>query len=283
MKASDIQFTKETGFLLKGPPGFGKTIAAVSAAIYGPVYLAYIDKRAPVEVLAFYKKHRPEILDNLEWDCYGSSNINEYLNKLVKFTTDCRYVAVITDGVTSATSAAVNWSMGFREKKDSSSNRRGRSDTNEASQLTPVWDDYKVETALITQALDICKTLPVMNIWTAHPLATIKLEGSGTNIDSVTKTSSLVSYGTKVGSLIPGAFQEIYHFGSQAGKRVVFTNMLGEDYAKTVFNIPKMLDISDKLFFEVWRDAVNKGMEEYNNEATVKVPGQVTGNPKWKV
>lgn len=278
-KADTIEFSRNTGFLFKGPPGFGKTLAATSAAIFGPVWLAYLDKQAPVEVLAWYRKHRPALLQDIEYDSYGSHNVHQYLNKLIEFSkTGCPYVAIITDGVTSLTSAAVNWSMGFRDPNSSKTDKKNK----DAPQLIPDWDEYKVETSLVTQALDICKTLPVMNIWTAHPLATVKVEGSGT-VDRVTKGSSLVSYGAKVGSLIPGGFQEIYHFGSQGEQRRVYTSSAGEDYAKTVFNIPKYLDIQDRLFFEVWRDAVNKGMEEGAVDEIKNPFDPGSGGNKWRV
>lgn len=258
MKASDIQIDNNTSFLLKGPPGFGKTIAACSAAIFGPVYLAYFDKKAPIELLTFFKKHRPDLLDNIEYDSYGSHNANEYLNKLIKFTTDCRYVAVITDSVTSLTSAAVNWSLGFRDVKGGP--KRDKLNPN-SMQVIPDFDEYKVEASLVTQALDICKTLPVINIWTAHPLPQMKVSGQGSSIQNVTMTQSLVSYGNKVGALIPGGFNEIYHFGRQMDKRIVWTDMVGDDYAKTSLALPKSFDITNKLFFEVWRDLAKAGQE----------------------
>ena len=44
MKASSMGVEKYTSLLLKGPFGFGKTIAACSAAVEGPIFLAYWDK-----------------------------------------------------------------------------------------------------------------------------------------------------------------------------------------------------------------------------------------------
>jgi hypothetical protein len=254
MKANQINPTKAPSILMKGPPGFGKTIAACTAAIYGEVWLAYFDKNEPIELLTFFKKHRPELLDRIDYDLYGSANCNEYLNKLVSFSKKgCRYAAIITDSVTTLTSAAVNWSIGFRDprgpKKDDVAH--------DSIRVVPDFDEYKVETSIATQALDICTQLNVMNIWTAHPLTSLKMEGSG-KIDRITKTSSIVSYGSKVGSLVPARFHEIYHFGRQSGKRAVFTDLQGDDFAKTSLGLPSVLEIEDKLFFEVWRDALTK-------------------------
>jgi len=254
-KASEIDVTKAPSILMKGPYGFGKTLAACSAAIYGEVWLAYFDKNEPIELKAWFKKHRPDLLKNIDYDVYGSENANEYLNKLMMFALKgCRYSAIITDSVTSLSSAAVNWSIGFRDPKGPKRDELSR----DSIKLIPDFDEYKVETSLVTQALDICTQLNVMNIWTAHPLPTLKVEGSGSKINSISKTASIVSYGNKVGALVPARFHEVYHFGRQGGKRAVFTDLQGDDFAKTSLGLPTFLEIEDKLFFEVWRDALKK-------------------------
>lgn len=252
--------------LLKGPPGFGKTIAACSLALDGPVYLAYFDKNQPVELLNFYKKHRPEVLNNIDYDIYSSQNAHEYLNKLITFAErGTSYTAIITDSATNLTSAAVNWSLGFRDRKDGAKKDPKNKD---AMQMIPDFDEYKVETGLVTQALDILTSLPCHNIWTAHPLPTLKMEGSGKSI-TVSKVSSIVSYGSKVGAMIPGRFNEIYHFakkvdwsGEGKNRFIVCTDMIGDDYAKTSFNLPREIDITDQLFWEVMKPLYNAAVEE---------------------
>lgn len=263
MKASNIIVDKNISMLLKAPPGFGKTIAACSAAVEGPVLLNYFDKKQPIELLQFYKKFRPELLDNIEFDIYGSHNVNEYLNKLMSLTKDCRYVAVITDSVTNLTSAAVNWSMGFRDPKGGKKDSKNPN----APQLIPDFDEYKVETSLVTQALDICRSLPCHIIWTAHPLPSLKVEGSGANM-KVAKVNNIVTYGSKVGAIVPGNFSEIYHFtktqdwDAKIGKSIikyqVSTVGIGDDFAKTSLDLPPEFDITDKLFWTEWKKALTK-------------------------
>ena len=260
-KASNMTWNRNTSFLLKSPPGFGKTIAACSAAIYGEVFLAYIDKAQPTEVLSYYKKHRPELLEKIEYECYSSNNIYMLLNKLIDFANPakgCTHSAIIIDGVTTLTRAAVNWSMGFRDPKGPDRDKV----QSKAPQLIPDWDEYKVETSMVTQMLDICKTLKCMIIWTAHPLPSMNISGSGSNVDSITKTQSLVSYGSKVGAMLPGDFSEIYHLGRQGDARVVWTDMIGDDFARTSLPLTKSFDITNKLFFEVWQEQVKLGFEK---------------------
>jgi len=260
MKASDMTPGSKVSMLLKAPWGFGKTIAAASCAVEGPVYIAYFDKSSPIEVFTFYKKHRPDLLDRIEYDIYGAHNAHEYLNKLIDFSRNgCRYVAVITDSLTNLTAAAVNWSLGFRDTR-----KRTDKINKDAPAIIPDFDEYKVETSLVTQALDICRSLPAHMIWTAHPLPAIKVEGAGASI-KVTKVVSLVTYGSKVAGIVPGQFQEIYHFSKSIDystnpstiKYTVNTNSVGDDFAKTALDLPNELDITNKLFWEVWKEALN--------------------------
>jgi hypothetical protein len=240
--------------LLKGANGMGKTIAACTFASEGPIYVFDFDGRM-LPVLTFFKKHCPELLDNVNYDTYSSHNANEFLNKLIGFSKDCPYRAVITDSITSLTASAVNWSLGFRSPKARKS---------DGPNLIPDFDSYKVETSLVSQALDIMKTLSCHVIVTAHPLPSLSMTGSGGSM-IVSKVVSIVSYGQKVGAIVPGYFNEIYHFARRVdfndntNKRVVFTDQIGDDFAKTALDIPGEFDITNKLFYSVWKDLLDKG------------------------
>ncbi|MET0786429.1 MAG: hypothetical protein ABWY25_06975 [Paenisporosarcina sp.] len=260
---------------MKGPWGFGKTLAALSFAVEGPVYLSYWDKKAPIEALQFFKKHRPDLIRNIEYDVFGANNAIDYLNKMIALSKDCPYIAVVNDSVTNMTSAAVNWSLSYRDSK-------------KKEKLIPDFDEYKVETSIVTQALDICGTLPCHVIWTAHPIPSLKVEGAGTTI-RVSKVNNIVTYGSKVAGIIPGKFSEIYHFsklsnwnaadGKSSIRYLVATEAVGDDYAKSNIGLSGDLDITDKLFYEVWKEAI-KQMEVKPPEPTI-APSVIT-SPKWK-
>lgn len=269
MKASSIVPGRRTSFLFKSAPGFGKTLAAASFALEGPLYLAYFDKQSPIELVKYFTDKRfgskaQTILDNIEYDIYGAHNAHMYLNKVIDFQKDCRYMTFVTDSVTNLTAAAVNWSMGFRDPK-------ARKDklNKDAPAMMPDFDEYKVETSLISQAMDLQKNLPCNIIWTAHPLPSIKIEGSGASI-KVTKTNPIVTYGSKVAGMIPGNFTEIYQFskasdystGTSKIKYVVSTEAIGDDYAKSPLlgDYVKEFDITDKLFYEVWSKLIKDSM-----------------------
>jgi hypothetical protein len=267
MKASEIQidYAKQS-FLFKGPFGFGKTLAAASFAIDGPVFLSYWDKKSPVELVTFFKRFGDigkKILENIEFETYSSQNANAYLNKLIDFASDCRYTAIINDSLTFMTSAAVNWSLNFgKESKERN-----------IKNILPSWDEYKTETSLISQCIDISKKLPCHTIWTAHPLPTTRVEGSGAGM-RVNKVNSLVSYGSKVAGMVPGGFTEIYHFSqrndwdSAAGKssKKFIANLEGVDdeFAKSPMlgDYIKEIDYTDRLFYQVWKENILKSQDK---------------------
>lgn len=277
-KASDIIPGRKTSFLFKGSPGFSKTLSACSFALEGPLYLAYFDKQSPIELVKYFTDARfgskaKKILDNIEYDIYGAHNAHDYLNKVISFTRDCRYVTFVTDSVTNLTAAAVNWSMGFRDPKV-----RHDKLNKDAPAMIPDFDEYKVETSLISQSMDLQKSLPCNIIWTAHPLPSLKIEGSGTSI-KVTKVNPIVTYGSKVAGMIPGNFTEIYQFskvsdftsGTTKIKYIVSTEAIGDEFAKSPLlgDYVKEFDITDKLFYEVWKDLLNKSQGIEVKEETV--------------
>lgn len=266
MKASELILETQSSLLLKGPFGHGKTLAAATFALDGPIWIAYWDKKKPVELYHYFHHiiKRPDLLKNIEYDVYTSHNANEYLNKLMELSRDCRYFACINDSVTNMTSGAVNWSLGFRPSK-----LKGK------DKIMPDFDEYKIETSLVCQSLDICKALPCHIIWTCHPVPSIKIEGTGSSI-KVTKSNPIVTYGSKVAGIVPGNFSEIYHFskssawdsttGKNTIKYIVDTEAIGDDFAKSNLGLKGQFDITDKLFYEVWRDKIKQLKEEMKHE-----------------
>ncbi|MET0786285.1 MAG: hypothetical protein ABWY25_06225 [Paenisporosarcina sp.] len=291
MKASDMVLESQTSILMKGPFGHAKTCAAATFAADGPIWIAYWDKKKPVELQHFFYNiiKRPELLKNIEYDVYNSTNANEYLNRLMHLASDCRYFAHINDSVTNMTSGAVNWSLGFRPTK-----LKGK------DKIMPDFDEYKVETSLVTQALDICKSLPCHIIWTCHPVPSIKIEGTGSSI-KVTKVNPIVTYGNKVAGIVPGNFSEIYHFSKQADwnsetgkattKYIVDTEAVGDDFAKSNLGLKAQFDITNKLFYDVWKEQVKQLQEDMKHAVAQEQSKSInpfdtnptTDQPTWRV
>lgn len=304
-RASDLRPEGHMSFLFKGPFGHGKTIAACSFALQGRLYLAYWDKKTPIELKTYYETQGEDgkrILDNIEWDRYSSQNAHHYLNRLIEFTKDCRESTIVTDSVTNMTASAVGWSLGFRDSK-----AKKDKVNKDAPQIMADFDEYKIETGFIAQALDLSKTLPANMIWIAHPLPQLRVEGSGASM-KVSKAVSLVTYGSKVAGMIPGSFTEIYHFSkkvtfTEAGaveRFVVDTRGIGDDFGKTaIFSKEnRELDFTDGLFYRVWQETLDKQNKQpqptqeepqptnnniqFHNPFNTEQPQQ-TNTPKWRV
>ena len=279
-KLSNLTTNDYISILLKGPWGFGKTIAAASFAVEGPVFIAYWDKKGPIELVQFFKKHRPSLLSQIEYEVYGAHNANEYLNKMISMSKNCPYIAVINDSITNMTSGAVNWSLGFKDTKDKNKDK-----------ILPSFDEYKVETSLVTQALDIMTTMPCHAIWTCHPVPSLKMEGTGSSM-KVSKVNNIVTYGSKVAGIIPGKFSEIYHFsklsdwstGKARIKYLVSTEAVGDDYAKSNIGLNAEMDITDQLFYEVWKEAIKNMEVKLDERIDQPTPNNViiTTENKWK-
>lgn len=289
MKATDLSLDDPQSMLFKGSPAFGKTLAAASFALDGPVHLAYWDKKRPIELMTYFTKARfgekaEQILDNITFELYGADNANEYLNFLIELVEDCRYFACINDSVTTMTASCVNWSLNFGSKGKVKK---------KIKDILPDFDEYKVETSIITNCMDLSKKLPCHVIWTAHPVPSIKVEGSGSSM-RVTKTNPIVSYGSKVAGIIPGGFTEIYHFMQQANwstdganskKFMCSLESMGDDYAKSPLlgNYYKELEFTNKLFYEVWKEAIRDSTEKLKGDgvhAAVKIQSEPT--QQWK-
>ena len=113
----------------------------------------------------------------------------------------------------------------------------------------------------------------------------------------VTKVNSLVSYGSKVAGIVPGSFTEIYHFSQQANwsadgkgtKRfVAMMDSIGDEFAKSplLSNFVKELDFTDKLFYEVWKEAIDAAQGKVKESATENPVSNPFSQPqpsKWKV
>jgi hypothetical protein len=283
-KATDIEPNKNISMLLKSTAGYGKTLAAVSFASYGPIWVAYWDKNSPIELFTILKKIGfGHLLDNIEYDCYSAKNAHEYINKLYRIQAgQHHYIAGITDSVTHMTAGAVNWSLGFRTGKPKPDPMNAA-----AFRFIPDMDEYKVETGFVTTALELCKSIEWYNIWTAHPIPVLKMDGTGGKVESISKSEAIVSYGSKVAGIIPGAFTEIYHFSKQMGGRVCNTVTLGSDFAKTALNLPARFECPDgKLFSTIWKELVNKSLAELDGKASNEIDlgvSKASGSPKWKV
>ena len=290
----DMVVGEPTTTLLKGPSGFGKTIAAASYP--APVYFADFDGRID-PIRSYYRGDRKR---EIYYDSYGIHNLFPFLDLLdnvlehgvVKVDgRTFRPGTIVGDSFTALSITTVNYQLNevrTAAKKD----RKVATKRTQGGIIIPDWDEYKGETSVFTQVLDVCKAIPKRHgihvVWTAHPTKGIKV---GTDergrVAVTTKVAPIVAIGGKAAELVPNYFNEIYHFGFQPpmnlgekGKRIVFTQTIGDDMAKTSMLLPSSFEWTDSLFHDDLMEWAKKG-EENGGDFSALIKQQMQESSGW--
>ena len=246
--------------LFVGSNGSGKTIAAASWP--GPTLILDFDGRvAPVR---FFYPNRQDI-EYWTVGLEGSTRkdvigFKEFVKKFEDFQDRCPYETIIFDSYTAFSSTAIWHQMGIRET-DVKRTKGGLP--------IPDWDEFKGETGVMLQVLEIAKVLPCNFICTAHPVTrarTTKQGGSANDVlASMIKVATLATYGWKTESFLPNYFNEIYFFhtdvSSQVGnvnKHYVQTVSAGEVMGKTALPLPVSIEITGKPLFPILQEILKQ-------------------------
>ena len=264
---SDIVLGERFMGLLVGTNGSGKTIAAASFPGNGLI-LDWDGRVAPVRY--FYPKRH-----DIEYWTIGLDGTTR--NDVIGFTDGCKkiedlqgrcpYDWIAFDSYTSYSTVAVLHQMGLHEK-DVKRTKGGLP--------IPDWDEYKGETGVMLQILEILKILPCHIIVTAHPVQAAKTlkQGGAVNevLASMVKGSSIATYGWKTASLLPNYFNEMYYLWADAPtqtgqevRRKVQTISSGEIVAKTALPLPNVFDITNAPMYNVMK----KYLDDYQIKFTV--------------
>lgn len=239
--------------LFVGPNGSGKTIAA--ASFPGPIMIWDFDGR--VEPIKKFFPGRDDIEywtvgldDNARRDVIG---FKTWCARFEALQDNCPYETIIIDSYTAYSATAVFHQMGMHD-----------SDVKRTKGGLPIpdWDEYKGETGVFLQTLEIAKILPCNVIVTAHPVskAQTKKQGGSTNevLASMIRASTLATYGWKTDSFLPNYFNEMYYFHTDVTSQVAMANRYlvqtvsaGEIVAKTALPLPAIIDISMKPFYSI--------------------------------
>lgn len=245
--------------MLKGDNGVGKTVAA--ASFPGPIKFFMFDGSKLDAVKAFFPNRA-----DIDYDIYGprrmrirDANYNvieikdliQFANEFNALQDHCPYSTIVIDSFTSFSVTCVTFQLDVRASdKDSKGVNKSK-----GGLTIPDFDEYKGETTLVTQTLDVSKVLPCHVIWTAHPLPKLETTGSGAGM-KVTKSSSIAAYGAKTAAMAPGYFNEVWHLearpqgGGQGPMRILHTQTTGEHFAKTSLPLPPMIDLTMKPAFK---------------------------------
>lgn len=252
-KTSDIELGGRFMGLFVGANGSGKTIAAASFPGEGLI-LDFDGRVAPVRY--FYPKRTDIEYWTIGLDSRSRSDVIGFTDgckKIEDLQQRCPYDWIAFDSYTSYSAVAVLHQMGLHAEDV----RRTK-----GGLPIPDWDEYKGETGVMLQMLEILKILPCNIIITAHPVYAAKTtkQGGTTNevLASMVKGSSIASYGWKTPSLLPNYFNEMYYFFVDAPrsagievKRIVQTVSAGEIVCKTALPLPAIIDITNQPFYNV--------------------------------
>lgn len=258
--------------LYVGPNGCGKSIAIASWMSEGSIYFMDFDGR--MNSVANWYKQRGLQPGQLLADRYGPGNLYDALKKLDDFIDYCPHAAIVIDSFTALTVSAVTFSL--RQRMGSSGKNAPR--MSKGNMIIPDWDEWNGEATVVTQMLDLSKQIAdkgVAVFWTAHPVQRLKLQGQGSNVNSVTVQTKYAAFGMKSDSLVPIYFNEIYHFGveydldSPEPKRICTTQPFGDIAAKTALNLPVRFDWTNKNF----RQEFVRLVEEYKWKGEVNEVG----------
>lgn len=239
--------------LFVGPNGTGKTIAATS----WPGSTLILDFDGRVAPVRFFYPNRQDIeywTVGLEGDTRPDViGFKEFCDKFDKFQDNCPYDNIIFDSYTAYSATAVFYQMGMHA---------GDLKKTKGGLPIPDWDEYKGETGVMLQVLEIAKILPANFICTAHPVSKAKVTKQGGSVNevlaSMVRGTTFTTYGWKTDSFLPNYFNEIYHFwtdvSGQIGQpvtRKVQTVSAGEITAKTALPLPAVMDVTGKPLFGV--------------------------------
>lgn len=251
--------------LFVGTNGSGKTVAIGSMP--GPILIFDFDGRVDPLINFYPKRNDIEyytvgLTENTRRDVIGFS---EFCTKFEALQDRCDYATVAIDSYTMYSTVAVLHQMGLRDPKDLKMTKGGLP--------IPDWDEYKGETGVAVQIMEVAKIIPAHFIMTAHPVSSAKTtkQGGSTNevLASMVKGSSLATYGWKTVSILPNYFNEMYYFDSNASsqvgqpvRRTVQTVSAGEIVAKSALSLPATFDISGVPFWPVLQALMKKRLDE---------------------
>jgi hypothetical protein len=277
-RTSDIVLGGRIMVMLKGDNGSGKTVLA--ASFPGPIKFFMFDG-SKLDVVKMFFPNRTDI----EYDIFGAratkfrdaNNQIVQIKSLIQFAEEfnalmdyCPWATVVLDSFTSFSVTCVTFQLDVRS---SSADDKKNPLKSKGGLVIPDFDEYKGETTLVTQSLDVSKVLPCHVIWTAHPLPKLETSGQGAGM-RVTKSSSIAAYGAKTAAMAPSYFNEVWHLETRIDssapggrQRIVHTQSTGEQFAKTALPLPVAFDVTGKPGFPE--------VQRYLNEHNVKLSEKV--------
>ena len=247
---------QERGFfgLFKGESGAGKSVAALS---FPNIYVMDHDEKMP----AIAQKHFPG--KQISWDTF--KDVFEIGDKLVEFQNNgCPYETLVCDSLTSLSYKILKSIDDAKGQNILSTLANIRTSKRGAPTLEiRGFDSYNGEDNFLKYYIDSLKTLwarpgnPKHIILIAHVLSS---DSKDMKTGLTTTTRRIVTAGAKIAAYIPAQVDNAFHFtvgmpdiGKENDpiKRICKTEAIGDDFAKTAYNLPGTIDFTGKNFYDI--------------------------------
>jgi len=255
---STLDKTKVKGLfaLLKGESGEGKSVAALS---FPKPYVFDFDRKMP----AISNKHFPG--KEVHWDTF--EDIFAVSDKIAEFMMNgCPYETLIFDSITTLSTLCLNTLA--KQKGEDPVKQIKLVNARDKKLEVMGFDYYNAETNFIdryllenAQILHAREGNPKHVLFLAHIVTVESAPDIRTKL--VTKTRSIVTAGRKSAAYIPTKFDEVYMFGHKdpdpfeqrpaykKTRRIVMTELSGDDSAKTAYTFPGEIDFTDSSFYDI--------------------------------
>jgi len=245
-----------------GPNGEGKSVAA--ASFPGPIKFYDFDGRMkPIKL--FYPNLDVQYV-TVGAKANGAKGIIDFMQFCQEFEDlqdKCPWNTVVIDSFTNLSNTAITYQLRVRGGFDDFKGKKTLSGL-----PIPGFDEYNGETTSLAQILDVAKVLPCNMIVTAHPIVKMADEGG-----KARRYTSLASYGSKIASIAPTYFDEIWVFERESealdAKRLVWTG--GKAMTKTALPLPGIFDITKRRLYPLVKSAIEEhGIKLAEKLATVE-------------
>ena len=264
--------------LFKGENGAGKTVGA--ASFPDPIILDF-DKKGSAVV----KKHFPE--KTIPYHQFGDvMQAGDLLERWDK--EGCPFQTIVVDSLTSLSYDCIKTLDTLKGQtilttlRDSTQNMRKSGKGYKMPELRG-YDYYNIEDSFLKFYIDGLKTMhavegknPKNVIIIAHVMTS---ESTDIKTKEVTKTRRILTAGQKIAAYVPAQFDEVFHFGVSVPNsldsesrvsHLVFTEAIGDDFAKTAYQLPYKIDFTNKSLYDLIRNEVDPNSSETQKETTSK-------------
>lgn len=238
--------------LFKGEPGTRKSTSALSFP--KPQYWISWDRKMDALGLPLRAWNLdPKLIEYDDYDNWDKAKM-----KLETFQMSCKYKTIIIDSITSGADASIRQNLKFKAGGGKMIGTIAVSG----------FEEFNAESAALSELIALTKDLHVNKkvniVLIAHVVQKEQKDAAGvTHMSRV-----LVTAGKAIAQKIPAYCSEVYHFNIKAGAIVgtggygLFTEHMGDDFARSSLGLPKEIVFGNEPLYEKW---IKPAIDKMNN------------------